>query len=291
MAYRFIKKEIQVPDEAIEEFLGYIKEAKSFFEEITRKEINGMPEIHFFLGEEDPLMGGFVWNDQIWLSSFLLRPDKKKEARETTYHEFFHWAIRQLKLEDFAKSLSIFKYIRSDDEVGYSYLLTSMEEGTAMLFETALANAKGSEIFKKIFDTSFLQRWMEKIYYILKRLYSDSDDFLLKQYLLEPLLQMSIGDPYNTSGIILLFLWEAYEEDGKADIKQFLRDVIFSPAKCEEKLSKEIKNDKNKKLLKSALSDALPEFNGSQEFIRYLRHADGVVKFLEEFKQKKEKVS
>jgi hypothetical protein len=57
---KLTKKEIQVPEEAIEEFLGYIKEAKPFFEEITGKEIDDMPEIHFFLGEEDPLKAGIT---------------------------------------------------------------------------------------------------------------------------------------------------------------------------------------------------------------------------------------
>jgi hypothetical protein len=192
-------------------------------------------------------------------------------------------------LEDFAKSLSICKYIRSDDEIGYSSLLNSIEEGTAQLFGVALANAEGGEIFKKMFHSSlYLQSLVEETYYILKDLYSDSGDFLDKQDILEELLEMSIGDPHDTGGRFILFLYQAYKKDGKADIKQLLRDVIFSPAKCEEKLSKEIKNDENEELLKSALSDALPEFNASQEFRRYQRHAEEIGRFGEELKQKTE---
>jgi hypothetical protein len=283
---KLMKKEIQVREEVIEEFLGYIKEAKSFFKEITGKEIDGMPEIHFFLAEEGPLTFGFTWNNQIWLSSLLLRPEKVKKAREATYHEFFHFAVTQSKLENFAKSLSICRYIMSDDKIDYYPILNSIiEEAIAELFKTALANTGESGIFKKMF-TPFLRELMEKIYNILRHLYSDSVDFVGKRHLLELLLQMGIGNPYDTGGIILLFFYEAYKKDGKADIKQFLRDVIFSPGKCEEKLSEEIKNDKNKKLLKSALSDALPEFNDSQEFIRYLRPAEKVGMFAEELKQK-----
>jgi hypothetical protein len=60
---------------------------------------------------------------------------------------------------------------------------------------------------------------------------------------------------YHSMGkIMVLFAYEIYKREEK-DVKQLLRDLIFSPYGVVEKVAEEIRNDNNKELLKAALSD------------------------------------
>jgi len=52
----------------------------------------------------------------------------------------------------------------------------------------------------------------------------------------------------------VLFAYEIYKEENK-NSEQLLRDLVYSPWKTVEKVVREIKNDKDEKILKNAISD------------------------------------
>ena len=57
--------------------------------------------------------------------------------------------------------------------------------------------------------------------------------------------------------ITVLFAYEIYKKEGK-DVKQLLRDLVFSPLYVVEKVVGEIQGDEDKKLLKNAIYKLLP---------------------------------
>jgi hypothetical protein len=99
-----------------------------------------------------------------------------------------------------------------------------------------------------ISPSSILSKYVEDIPHI-KRMVNKCKEILQKDD--EEEVIPTVGK------ITVLFAYEIYKKEGK-DVKQLLRDLVFSPLYVVEKVVGEIQRDEDKKLLKNAIYKLLP---------------------------------
>ena len=150
-------------------FSKNIENAKSLIKEVTGEEIIDGPEIYFYSAFEKNLKAiGFQTENRISISQELLEHDKKT-ADFVFYHEFFHWAIRQLgngfngnhfyDVPNFSQFAFPFRFTlvktmyKNNNKIRVNFL----EEGTCDLFAATLISENKNEIPKNMFYLQFFQ--------------------------------------------------------------------------------------------------------------------------------------
>jgi len=299
------------------EISNYVKNAAKLYEKVTNIDLGEeLPKIQVLpTSQIDENRAGFQQDNEIAISR-KLNEYGKKVVEGVAHHEFFHWALWKSNLENKFDGEGLTKLSL---ERNYRFALplkallikealgekiNSIEEGTAEFFAATLISKNENEIPINIFYTYFYenpstsyQLSLNSISYLrlktaIKEVYTTYQKFDESLEEVEAQIQ-ELADKYyklfpnseelhGIGRVTVLFAYEIYKKENK-NAEELLRDLIYSPWEAVEKVIREIKNDKDKKLLKNTISDFEEGFKG---YLRGKKENKKELNGVEEFKNR-----
>jgi hypothetical protein len=257
------------------EVIFAIKEAKNFFEEITGINLKEEPIVKISpRAKNGPL--GRTYNNIIEIASDLL----PEEGKIVILHEFIHWSVGKTgKREIFDRPpysypLAFPLWLTLTKKFDDGMQLSFIEEGIADFFAAVLASKDKSEIPRNTFffysdEMRKLRTAVKEVYFTLSRINGnyekdklEEDREMISDLIKELSSMFSFSEKTATvyvGRIILLLGNEIYKRNYNG-AAQLLEDMLSSPYSVVDKIILEIKNDKERELLKGLLSKFSSEF-------------------------------